>query len=108
MTCHELSALTLSHKREQKDLSVVPDDGVAEHRAGDIIGRCLDGSQRFEFPLLLLLGAQLCLWFDVGLLPDLRLKIVRVVSAPSHQEHSANKGHKKKKPLTNTSQIVWV
>lgn len=75
----------------------VPEDWVTENGAGDSTGRCLERSDRFELPLLLLLGTQLCLWCAVGLLADLRLQIVRVVSAPPHQEHSANKGH----------QLVW-
>ncbi len=72
---------------------VLPEDWVVENRAGDSTGCCLDGSESFELPLLLLLSTQLCLWSAVGLLPDLRLQIVRVVSAPSHQEHPANTGH---------------
>lgn len=63
------------------------EDWIAEHRAGDAASCCLDGSERFELPLLLLLSAELRLWFAVGLLADLWLQIVRVVSAPSHQEH---------------------
>lgn len=72
---------------------VLPEDWVIKKRAGNSIGGSLDGSVCFELPLLLLLRTQLCLWSTVHLLPDLWLQIVRVVSQPSHQEHSANKGH---------------
>lgn len=88
--------------------SFLPEVWVAEHGAGDSTGRCLDGSECFELPLLLLLSTQLWLRYAVGLLTDLRLQIVRVVSAPSHQEHSANRGHKRgQAPKLLQSLCVW-
>lgn len=73
-------------------LSVLPEDWIIENGARDSTGCCLDGSECFEVTLLLLLSTQLRLCSVVGLLPDLWLQIVRIVSAPSHQEHSANEG----------------
>lgn len=79
----------------------LPEDWIVENRAGNSTGCCFDGPECFEVALLLLLSAQLRLCSVVDLLPDLWLQIVRVVSAPSHQEHSANKGHMRER------QRVW-
>lgn len=38
---------------------VLPEDWITENRAGDSAGRCLDGSERFKFTLLLLFITQL-------------------------------------------------
>lgn len=69
----------------------LPDDWVIKNRACDSAGGCLDGPEGLELALFLLLGTQLRLWSAVGLLADFRLQIIRVVSAPSHQEHTENK-----------------
>lgn len=75
---------------------VLPEDGIAEDGAGDPHWCGLDGSERFQLQLLLFLNAQVCLGSGVGLLPHLRLQVVRVVSAPSDQEHPAQQS---KQPL---------
>lgn len=65
----------------------VPQHRVIENRAGDRVGGCLYGPDRFQLPLLFLLRCELSLWDVVHLFPRLRLQVVRVVPAPSHQEY---------------------
>lgn len=69
---------------------LLPYDWIAQWGAGHSTSSRLDGSDQFELALLLLLITQLCLWSPVGLPVEVWLQIVRVVSAPSHQEHPSN------------------